>query len=722
MSSAWLRRLVHVGLSQQTLQGLGSLTEVIAQAADMSGVVLWEEVRQHETPRLTVFAAWTADRPYGHASFTPEPDALTLMAQRGRTLALPSGSAIYHLMTSNAARMKVAAALPVDWADQSRGVMTLLGDGQLTDGAFDVLTELIDVLPNLCGVVRERHALALVTTCNSILHEADVESATEPLSEDRLSAFLSQICQVIADGLQLLNVSLFLQQPTEPRDTYRLFAHSRPADMANGSVPQHASGASNGDDALMVVKLASGKRVLGRIECAGSYGPPFHFTDSDRALLAPLAAQISQYWSHWLHRRETLSENHSWRSLASGITNLNKQIHDELGQRRPADDSVYDAAFQVIRDVVPGYCGADIRSAGHGVAGDVISSSYGRRTVSDAGSAIAAVALSADRQQHGRNAQEEPDESLTEMGKEWWFVRRPIRVNNTVYGFLGATGEQGLLPSNSGQVCDVIADQLGLYHHLRRTLGDLRKAQQKVQQTLRGQADTMADIEHQLVSPLLAATVRTEQVLKSGRFDSRTELRLRAVRGLCRRASKVALSAGVFSTLSRGESLSPRLELLSSDELLRLVITNADDAQLLTEPHREIRIDVDRPSVRALGRQLLLADISFLGQCVGNLLDNATKYSYSSTTIEVKGVLANDSFILQVCSTGLLLEPGDIELCTQKNWRGSAARAATGEGSGLGLWIADNLIRSTQGRLEISAHDELTIVGLRIPYAPRNRE
>jgi signal transduction histidine kinase len=718
MSSLWLRRLISVGLRQQTLRGLGSLAEVIAQAAGMSGLVLWEEARQHETPPLTVFAAWTADGPYGHAGFIPDPDALSLTAQRHRTLALPSGSATHYLMTSDADRMRVAAALPVDWADKRRGVMTLLGDGQLTDDAFDVLTELIDVLPNLCSVIRERHTLGLVTTCDSILREADLESPTEPLSSDRLSEFLGRICQAIADGLQLEYVWLFLQQPTDPPGTYPLFAGSRSGATVKGATPHPVSGASNRDDALLVVELASGQRVWGKIECAGAYGPPFHFTASDLALLTPIAAQISQYWSHWLHRRETLNENHSWRNLASGITSLNKQIHDELDHRRPADDSVYKAAFQVIRDVVPGYCGADIRSIANGVAGDVITSSYGQCAAPDTESAIAAV-LSAD--QRDPNAKERPVDPLTGTGQEWWSVRRPIRVSSTVYGFLGAAGERGLLPSNSGQVCDVIADQLGLYHHLRGTLGDLRKAQQKVEQTLRGQADAMADLEHQLVSPLRTATARTDRVLKSGRFDSRTEKQLLAVRGLCRRASKVALSAGVFAALSRAESLSPRPVSLSADDLLRLVIPNADDAQLLISPHREIRIDVDRASFRTIGRQLLLADQTFLEQCVGNLIDNATKYSYSGTTIEIRGMPASEAFTVQVCSTGIPMQLGDIERCTQKNWRGKVARTATGEGSGLGLWIVDNLMRSMQGGLVITADGDATIVGLNIPYTSASR-
>jgi signal transduction histidine kinase len=712
MSSSWLGRLIHAGLSQQTVRGLGSLAELIAQAAGMSGVVLWEEAGENETPPLTVFAAWMRDGPYGHAGFIPEPDAMTLMAQRDRTLTLPSGPAV-HLMTSNATRKRVAAALPVDWADRSRGVMTLLGDGQLADDAFDILTELIDVLPNLCSVVRERHALALATTCGSILHEADIASPTDPLSSERLSAFLGRICQAIADGLQLLRVSLFLRKPTDPQDAYPLFASSRAADPV--------SGALNRDDALMIVPLTTGKRVWGRIECAGSYGPPFHFTASDHALLLPIAAQISQYWSHWLHRCETLNENLSWWNLARGITTLNKRIHDELSQRRPVDELVYQAAFQVIREVVPGCCGADIRSVENGAAHTVISSSYDRCAALDAASLIAAAVPGADQRQQDQNAQDGPVEFLTEAGKEGWLVHQPIRVSSTVYGILGAAGERGLLPSNSGQVCEVIADQLGLYHHLHRTLKDLRKAQQKVEQTLRSQAEALEDLEHQLVSPLLGATARTERVLQRGRFDSRTEMQLRAVRGLCRRASRVALSAGVFSALSRGESPSSRPDFLGADDLLRLVILNADDAQMLINPRREIRIDVDRASLRALGRQLILADNSFLEQCIGNLFDNSAKYSYDNTTVEVRGVPASDAFILQVCNTGIPLEPGDIERCTQRNWRGKAARTATGEGSGLGLWIVDNLMRSMKGRLEITADGDATIVSLSIPYVTGSR-
>jgi signal transduction histidine kinase len=301
--------------------------------------------------------------------------------------------------------------------------------------------------------------------------------------------------------------------------------------------------------------------------------------------------------------------------------------------------------------------------------------------------------------------------------EDGWHVATTIRVSEAAYGVLSARGADGTLPPNSTQVCQIIADQLGLYHFLRETLRDLRDTQKALERILASQAMALEDIKHQLVSPLVAATVKTEGILQSGRFDGRTDVHLRAVRGLCRRAGRVALSAGIFSMLSKGQLPSPKSELLSVDELLRLMILCADDAQVLIDPRRKIRVDVDRSSFRSVGRRLVQADRSFLEQCVGNLVDNAAKYSYDGTTVGICGTVAEASLAICVSSCGIPIQPADVDRCLRRNWRGRAARTATGEGSGLGLWIVDNLIRSMAGAVDIAVAGDATAVSLRLPFA-----
>ena len=68
-----------------------------------------------------------------------------------------------------------------------------------------------------------------------------------------------------------------------------------------------------------------------------------------------------------------------------------------------------------------------------------------------------------------------------------------------------------------------------------------------------------------------------------------------------------------------------------------------------------------------------------------------------------------------VASTGLPLSPRDALRCLQRNWRGDIARAATGEGSGIGLWIVDSLMTAMGGRVTVQPVDDLTTVRLKLP-------
>jgi signal transduction histidine kinase len=282
---------------------------------------------------------------------------------------------------------------------------------------------------------------------------------------------------------------------------------------------------------------------------------------------------------------------------------------------------------------------------------------------------------------------------------------------------LETSGTAAAVPANSVQVNEIIGDQLGLYRHLHDTLGSLHDARRRLELALRTEAEALEDLKHQLVSPMRTAVSRTESVLRSGRFDGRVEAQLKAVRGLCRKASRVAMSAGVFATLSRGQQPVSKPERIGVDDLVRLLIAAADDAQVLGDPRRGIRFEVDRDSVRALGRRLVNVDTSFLQQCVGNVLDNAAKYGYEGTRVSISGAVGVTALTLAVTSTGIPLRPTELPHVVQRNWRSDTARSTTGEGSGLGLWIVDHLIRAMGGRTLIDANAELTTVRLVLPIA-----
>lgn len=722
----WRHELTLVALSPDGPGTLADLARVLGQAAGVKGAVLWEARSGGSTTvsMASVLCRWLDSPARSEFRGTLIPDPVTEIAFHIRSLALPadlSGD------PPSLFGLPVAAALPVDYTDGATGVLTLLDADELSDDAFDVTAELIEILPELCGTLRERQTLALVHACHAILHDADVESPDQPLHPEQLRKHLEHVCRLVAQALEGTEVKIFLQETPAVDGRYPLFASSGPS--GRGSVPGTTHGESASptgaavprtevDGSLMELPLRSGNHVWGLIRCTRASESPLHFTSSDLPLLRPIATAVAQYWRSWLHRQALSAENDSWRQLAAGISALNKLLAKEL-RRKTAwdprrDKHVCDAALRIVRDVVPestrvvasraeptsgsAYRLVPVSTIGEG----------GPAPQAGPGSTLAEQVLRTFRQSWTTD----PDELAREgAGPDTgWLLCTPVGVGHRVYGVLQATGPAAQLPANSAQVCEVVADQLGLYRQLQQ-------ARQVLQATLRSQAETMEDLKHQLASPLHTATDRTDLVIRSGRFDTRAEAQLKAVRGLCRKARRIAMSAGVFAALSKGQQPPPKTELLGIDDLLRLLIAGADDAQVLGNPVLGITFQVDRDSVRQLGRRLVNIDMSFLQQCVGNVLDNAGKYGYPNTCVRIGAAVTDSHFAIDVTSTGIPLDPSDTARCLQRNWRGEIARNTTGEGSGIGLWIVDHLMRSMNGTVQLRPEGNTTTVQLVLPLA-----
>ena len=105
-----------------------------------------------------------------------------------------------------------------------------------------------------------------------------------------------------------------------------------------------------------------------------------------------------------------------------------------------------------------------------------------------------------------------------------------------------------------------------------------------------------------------------------------------------------------------------------------MLIAAAADCQILSDPDLRRRFTVDRAIGGRPGPALVHADSSFLQQCVGNLLDNADKYSYPQTEVILWPRSTDQQFAIKVVSTGVPLPLDDRPRCLERNWRGEAAR------------------------------------------------
>ena len=142
-----------------------------------------------------------------------------------------------------------------------------------------------------------------------------------------------------------------------------------------------------------------------------------------------------------------------------------------------------------------------------------------------------------------------------------------------------------------------------------------------------------------------------------------------------------------------------------------MLIEAADDNQMDTHDDRGIQFGVDRVSLTSLTPDVVKdfeIDPRLLEQAVNCIVDNAYKCSYSNTVVDIwAGIVARSSNLhITVRNTGLRLRAGEVQYCKDREWRGEEAQLVTGEGSGIGLWIVDEIMKAHGGSVEIIPTDE----------------
>jgi two-component system OmpR family sensor kinase len=154
------------------------------------------------------------------------------------------------------------------------------------------------------------------------------------------------------------------------------------------------------------------------------------------------------------------------------------------------------------------------------------------------------------------------------------------------------------------------------------------------------------------------------------------------------------MSTTLFVDLAGEKGIRTNPSPLLYEGVVRMLIEAAADNELLVSDRR-IGFRVDRRSLEVLSGRRVLVDHVLLEQVINNVLDNAGKYSFPDTQVRVYGGLsAKGRVFVGVANKGLRLQQSELQFATQRGWRGDEAEWTTGEGSGLGLWIVDCVLRA----------------------------
>lgn len=276
------------------------------------------------------------------------------------------------------------------------------------------------------------------------------------------------------------------------------------------------------------------------------------------------------------------------------------------------------------------------------------------------------------------------------------YLTSPLKkLQQTVKSF--AAGNLGARVSPElGSRRDEVADLGREFDHMAEQIAALIAAQKRL----------LADISHELRSPLARLSVALELARKSSNGKAAGPLDR-----IEQESERVNQLVGQLLTLTRLESGAERvpLEVIALEDLVQQII---DDANFEAKPmRREVKL-VRLDHCRVKGSSELLRS------AIENVVRNAVRYTAEATAVEVSLTWHLETAMLTVRDHGPGIPEADLQHIFEPFYRVSEARERASGGVGLGLSIADGTVKLHGGSIRAENTAEGLLVTIELPLAP----
>ena len=200
----------------------------------------------------------------------------------------------------------------------------------------------------------------------------------------------------------------------------------------------------------------------------------------------------------------------------------------------------------------------------------------------------------------------------------------------------------------------------------------------------------LLSITHELKTPLASIKLTLETMLKRDlKKESRDTLSGNAVKEIDRLNNLVndLLLAAKVETFYQ-----PHKENFDVEELLSDIIHDFEDR------HEDLKVDFIKPD-KAI---FMLGEKQGLASAFENLLENARKYSFDNVKINVMLAAKDNKVFVSVADSGIGIVDADKKKVFEKFYRVGSEDTRKAKGTGLGLYIVNEVVKAHNGKIAIS--------------------
>lgn len=216
----------------------------------------------------------------------------------------------------------------------------------------------------------------------------------------------------------------------------------------------------------------------------------------------------------------------------------------------------------------------------------------------------------------------------------------------------------------------------------------------RIERSVAAQRRFTADASHELRSPLSRLRAELEVTLRRPRSAAEYEAVLRSSLEEVERLSRLSGALLTLTRLDAGE----RPGRPETSAALTPVVREAMERLEAEAARRGVTLHFEPSPALAVP---VAADL--LALVVGNLLDNAVKFSPRGGRVQIRAFAEGTEACLAVADSGPGIAADEVPRLFERFYRGDASRSPDTPGAGLGLAIAHAIVRAHSGRITVAS-------------------
>jgi two-component system phosphate regulon sensor histidine kinase PhoR len=221
----------------------------------------------------------------------------------------------------------------------------------------------------------------------------------------------------------------------------------------------------------------------------------------------------------------------------------------------------------------------------------------------------------------------------------------------------------------------------------------------------------VANVSHELKTPITSIKGYVETLQEGALGDKKNVQKFLEI--VLKQSDLLNAIVDDLLSLSRIEQDAERGEIQLADENLRHIIDATTVDYELKARERRIKVIV------SCSEEIIVkANSRLLGQAIGNLLDNAIKYSEQGTAVEVEAASNSGEVTIRVSDHGSGIAPEHLPRLFERFYRVDKGRSRELGGTGLGLAIVKHITQAHGGSVRVeSTLGKGSIFTLHLPKA-----